>query len=407
VEWWTALVLIASGLGLQDNSPQNANRLAPLTRAGQIEIAREEKAAGLYPEENSHVERILQDVEDDKIIERIFGGVAGWRLKMGGLITRSGFAAGPEYYRRLAHDEVRFHASIRASTRHYYLMDTGLDLPHLASDHVFANFYAMHFDFPSVEYYGPGPDSHKTGRSDYLLENTSFQTRFGVQPFRHLRMGVSGNYLLVNVGPGRDTEYADAEQQYGYVPGMQHQSDFLEGGGWVQFDWRDHPLFPHRGGNYTAQFTAYDAAEGAYSFRRLDLEAQQYIPFFNERRTIALRGRIQATDPNAGDQVPFYLQPTLGGSDDLRGFRAFRFYDNAAAVVNVEYRWQVFYGMEMVLFADAGQVYDRWQQINFRRLEKDYGAGWRFNMNDAVFMRIDAGFSREGVGIWLKFGNIF
>lgn len=402
---WLALFLIVSGL--PDDSPQNANRLAPQTRAGQIEIAREEKAANLQPEENSRAEHIFQEVEDDRIIERVFGGVAGWRLKLGGLVTRSGFAAGPEYVRRLAHDEVRLHASISGSTRHYYLMDAGLDMPHLASDHVFANFYAVHFDFPSMEYYGPGPNSHKTGRSDYLLENTSFQTRFGLQPFRHLRLGVTWNYLLVNVGPGRDHEYADAEQLYSSVPGMEQQAGFLQGGGFVQFDWRDHPLSPHSGGNYTAQFTTSDAAEGAYSFRRLDLEAQQYIPFFNERRTIALRARIQATDPYSGNQVPFYLQPTLGGADDLRGFRAFRFYDNASAVANIEYRWQIFYGMEMALFADAGQVYDRWEQINFRRLEKDFGAGWRFNMNNAVFMRIDAAFSREGVGIWLKFDNVF
>ena len=411
---WIALLAITSGLCVPDQSAptpagQTANRLAPQTRAGQIEIAREQKAANLQSEQPYHAEIVLQRIEDDKIVERVFGGVAGWRLKPGGLITRSGFAAGPEYLRRFDNDQMRVYASIRASTRHYYLMETGLDMNHLASDHAFANFYAVHLDYPSVEYYGPGPDSHKTGRSNYLLEETSFQSRFGVQPFHNFRLGGDIQYLLVNVGPGRDTEFASTESLYSeaVTPGIQQQSDFLAGGGFVQFDWRDHPLFPHSGGFYSARFTTYDSQTAGYSFGRLDLEAQHYIPFFNERRTIALRGRIQAADPYTGDRVPFYLQPTLGGPDDLRGYRPFRFYDNASAVVNAEYRFQVFYGMEAAVFADAGRVFDRWEQINFHRLEKDYGLGWRFNMNDAVFMRIDAGFSHEGFAVWLQFGNVF
>lgn len=411
---------MASGLGVGNQSApgqavvsppaQSANRLAPQTRAGQIEIAREQKAASLRPEENSEAEHVFQTIENDKIVERVLGGVAGWRLKLGGMIVRSGVAAGPEYVRRFDNGQMRFYASVRASTRHYYLMESGLDMPHLASGLAFANVSAVHYDYPSVEYYGPGPNSHKQGRSNFLLENTSFQGRLGVQPFHHrLRIGATGSYQMINVGPGRDPEFASADSLYseGAAPGIQHQSTFLQGGAFAEVDLRDKPRFPHQGEYFAAQFTANSAQTGAYSFNRLDLEAQQYIPFFNERRTIALRGRIQAADPLSGNRVPFYLQPTLGGDDDLRGFRPFRFYDNASAVINAEYRWQIFYGMEMALFADAGRVFDRWEQINFRRLEKDFGVGWRFNMSDAVFMRIDAGFSREGFGVWLKFGNVF
>jgi hypothetical protein len=165
VGWWIAFILMTSGLGtldlsapgqsLPNASAQSANRLAPETRAGQIEIEREQKAADLRPEENSRAEHVLQTVEEDKIIERVFGGISGWRLKLGGMIVRSGFAAGPEYVRHFDNGQMRFYASIRASPRHYYLMETGLNMPHLAFDHIFANLYAVHYDYPSVEYYGP------------------------------------------------------------------------------------------------------------------------------------------------------------------------------------------------------------------------------------------------------------
>ena len=75
-------------------------------------------------------------------------------------------------------------------------------------------------------------------------------------------------------------------------------------------------------------------------------------------------------------------------------------------MLNGEYRWEVFSGLDMALFVDAGQVFDHWQQINFR-IDTDYGFGFRFSVRNDVFLRIDTGFSREGFAIWFKFGNIF
>jgi outer membrane protein assembly factor BamA len=97
----------------------------------------------------------------------------------------------------------------------------------------------------------------------------------------------------------------------------------------------------------------------------------------------------------------------LGGSDDLRGYRPFRFYDNNSLVFNAEYRWEVFSGLDMALFADAGKVYPRWQQTNFENLEASFGFGFRFNVRNDVFLRIDTGFSHEGFQVWFKFNNVF
>ena len=105
--------------------------------------------------------------------------------------------------------------------------------------------------------------------------------------------------------------------------------------------------------------------------------------------------------------MPFYLQPTLGGSEDLRGFRPFRFYDDNLAVVNAEYRWESFSGLDMVLFADAGKVFHQRSQWNLKDLETSVGFGFRFNVRNSVFMRIDTGFSHEGYQLWLKFNNVF
>ncbi len=388
-----------------------ADRLAPQTRAGQIELARQRKAASLQPTEPDSAERVLDYIKDKKIVERITAGVAGFRVKLGGMIERSGLALGPEYYRRdLMHEKLRVRASARGSFHLYYVIDSEIGMPSLAGDHVFWDLYAIHRDYPHIDYYGPGPNSRKTGRSSYLLEDTSVQFTPGIKPTEHLQLGLIGRYLMVNVGPGREPQFASTDRTYTEqtTPGIQLQSNFLVGGGYVGFDWRDNPGGPRRGGYYTARYTSYsDVQRERYAFNRGDLEVQQYIPFFNERRVIALRGRLEATDARRGNRVPFYLQPTLGGAQDLRGFRPFRFYGNSAVILDGEYRWEVFSGLDMALFVDAGRVFDDWRQIDLRQLETDYGFGFRFNVRNDVFMRLDTGFSREGFQVWVKFNNVF
>lgn len=391
--------------------PPQADRMAPTTRAEAIELLRREKAQRLEPDKPSDIEQALITIKEKRIVERITGGIGGFRAVLGGLITGGGFAVGPEYHRGdLRRDNVMFRASARASIRRFYLMDAELDLPRLAGDHVFVNLYAVHRNYPRIDYYGPGANSRKDFRTAWALEDTSFQIRTGFQPIRGLRIGGVGRYLLANVGRTNNDRFSPTENFYNELttPGIQLQSDFLQGGGFVQFDWRDNPGGPRRGGNYLAQYSTYsDRTHGRYSFNRVDLEAQQYIPFFNERRVIALRGRVEAASPHDRNAVPFYLQPTLGGSDDLRGYRPFRFYDNAAVVLTAEYRWEIFSGLDMALFADAGQVFSDWRKINYRRLKKDFGFGFRANVRNNVFLRIDTAFSDEGFQLWVKFNNIF
>jgi hemolysin activation/secretion protein len=101
------------------------------------------------------------------------------------------------------------------------------------------------------------------------------------------------------------------------------------------------------------------------------------------------------------------LQQTIVGSDDLRGFRRYRFYADNAIVVNAEYRWETFSGLDAALFFDAGKVAEKRSQVNFHNLEAAAGFGLRFNVRNNTFMRIDVGFSHEGTQIWLKFANPF
>jgi hypothetical protein len=409
---WPAFAQSDSGA----QSTQSADRAAaaapasPGTRAAEIEEARRRKSENLTPDYPPKPERIFFKTQRT-LLEDIFGGWHGLRLVLGGLYPRSGFAYGPEYFRPdLADGRVQFRTSAHLSTRLYEKGDFEVMVPHLANERVFVDFLTVYRNYPSVDYYGPGPDSAKTGRTNYRLEDTSIGGTVGFRPLRHLTVGGSGGYLMVNVGPGQDDRFASTDQVYSPIqaPGIRQQTHFLKGGPFVTYDYRDQPGDPHKGGNYIARFDYYkDEKFDLFNFGRLDLEAQQYIPFLNEKRVIALRGRTELSYRDSGVPVPFYMQPTLGGSEDLRGYRVFRFYDDNSFLLQGEYRWEVMSALDMAVFVDSGKVFHSKTNLDFQQMRTDAGFGLRFSNGQSVFMRWDVGFSPEGFQVWIKFGNVF
>lgn len=386
----------------------------PETRTAEIEAARHRKASTTQPETNSRLEQRLIWIKESRVLERFTGGIGGLRLKLGGMAAGGGFAIGPEYARDdLKEGHVRVRAAAQASLSGFQKYDAELTLPKLFEGRAALNIYGVHHNYPQLQYYGPGPDSLKGNRTNYRLEDTAIDVTFSVTPLPHLReltIAGSAGYVWNNVGPGTNKQWASTEKVFTPVQaiGIDQQTDFFRYGGHAQFDWRDNPGGPRRGGYYLAQVSRYaDRKRKLHDFTRLDLELQQYLPFFNERRVIALRARTTLTDTKAGQTVPFYLQPTLGGPDTLRGYRPFRFADNNSLLLSAEYRYEVFSGLDMAVFADAGKVTPRREQINFKDLESSVGFGFRFNVRNNVFMRVETAFSHEGFQVIVRFNPVF
>jgi outer membrane protein assembly factor BamA len=380
----------------------------PPSRTAQIEQERDKKAAALKPETVTKEEGFLRNFKDKKYLERFAAGFNGLRLKTGNMVTGSGFAIGPEYYREdLMRGELALRANAQISTRGYQKFEAAATLPRLANSRLNLDLLASHRNYNAMPYFGLGPDSAETGRSNYRLEDTTLDAVLTAKLGRHVRMGPSLAYLWINVGPGADPRFISTEKQY-RVPGIDQQTDYLRYGLFAQYDYRDNPGGPKSGGNYVLQYSWFDDRKlNAQNFRRMDIDLQQYIGMFNRTRVIALRAKSIMTETDRNEAVPFYLQPILGGSDDLRGFRNFRFSDRNMMVLNAEYRWEVFAGLDGALFVDAGKVAPRRGLLNFNNLETSVGFGLRFNARNATFIRIDTAFSHEGFRIWFKFNDVF
>ncbi len=382
----------------------------PRTRTALIEAERAEKSRRLKPETVDKWEARLRAIKEKKVIERFTYGLYGFRARLGGAATGQGFAIGPEWIRRdlfngaailLANYQLTFTGGARG--------ELAFELPRSPRKRYWARGGLYRKNYNRVDYYGPGPGSAKTGRSNYRYEDFSADGVFGLR-FGGLEFGPSAGLLRVNIGPGRGDDSPSTDEIYGpgQAPGIDRQTRFGRMGWYLLYDWRDSPLGPRAGGLYGAEYSYYDDRElNRHDFHLFRLEIQQYFPFFNKRRIIALGARTDLTWTAPGQQVPFYFQPVVGGSEDLRGFRPYRFYGDNSMVMNLEYRWEVFAGMDAALFADAGKVFDDKAQLNFANLETDVGFGLRFNVRNATFLRIDVGFSHEGVQVWVKFNDLF
>lgn len=400
------------GIGIALLLPAAAQQAGePETREGFIQAERDRKAESLQPDTPNKWENVLSRVKDDRILDRLTNGFAGFRVKFGGLAPGAGMALGPEYFRDdLAKGGFVVRAAAQISFSSARKFDLELTAPRLAGEKLEWNFQAVHHNYPSLDYYGPGPGSEKTGRSDYRLEDTAIDTTLTFKPIRAVKFGGSVGYLFVNTGPGSEDGIISADRQYSpaVTHGIDAQSNAFRYGAYGQIDYRDNPGGPRSGGSYTVQYNVYrDRELKRFDFSRLTVDLQQYFPLFNKRRVIALRARTNHSFVADGQQVPFYLQSVLGGNSDLRGYRPFRFYGDNSLLMNAEWRWEVFSGMDMALFADAGKVFGHHNEFDFHDLESAVGVGMRFNARNNTFIRLDVGFSHEGYQVWFAFGDAF
>src|SRR5262245_7751992 len=356
------------------------------------------------------VERGLLQLKEQRLLERFQSGVYGFHPLLGGLATGAGFALGTEYRHSFADSRIETSARAQGSLRGYKRFEVNAASHTLAGGRLSLAFNARRSYSPQEDFFGIGRDSSASNRTNYTYNSTDLQASAAFRPARWIEAGTLAGTLGIRIKAGTDPRFPSTETVFNDsdVPGMLSHPDYTYAGVFARSDTRDEPGNPREGHKVQVDWRNYhDRNSSGYSFNRFGAEAQQYIPFFNKRRVIALRGRTSFSQTADGNAVPFFLQPTLGGSEDLRGFREFRFRDRNMMVMNAEYRWEAFSGLDLALFTDAGKVFNSSREFNFEDLEKSYGFGFRFNTAKSVFLRVDTAHGSEGMRLFVKFGHVF
>jgi len=382
------------------------------TRAEQLERQRAERAAAVEPYKPAKLERYILFVEEKRLIERFGEDVNGIYPRVGSFTSGGGigFGAGARYHAGNGH--LVFDLSGATSLKNYKVVDATVEAPKLWRGRVSLEGALQWSDFTEQDFFGLGSDSSLDHRTSYRIVGTDLSGTARFRPTSWFSVGHRSGVLRPEVRSGLDKRYPSTEELFTdeTAPGLDAPSRLGYSALFVEVDHRDRPRNTRSGGHYRVELGMYrDGTNQAFNFNRLDIEASHVFPIFDAKRNIAVRVMLSEVAPaDAGDRVPFFLMPTIGGSTTLRGFRDLRFRDATFALFNAEYRWEALSGIDLALFYDMGDVAPEWDRLGVNGLKTSYGFGVRMHTGRRVFLRVDVGAGGgEGRRVFIKLGPSF
>jgi hypothetical protein len=265
------------------------------------------------------------------------------------------------------------------------------------------NAYAFHTSLNQVSYYGIGPGTSLADRAFFGLRetvtgaNADYLLKYGF----HLLGEMNGRWPYIVGDSGQSSPSIEQIYSEGDTPGLTRQPGFLQFGEALQYA-------AHFGGlgdkanfgidadlDYGVSFQQFVApSDSGFSFQRLTIDItndlhllKRYTPKHGSGTseqfgTLELRGWLTESIADAGHEVPFYFQPTLGGGDidnqrTLASFADYRFRAPNALLVRAQYEQPLpkisFLGL--TFRADTGKVADSRGDIDLLHLRHSYGAG--------------------------------
>jgi hypothetical protein len=263
----------------------------------------------------------------------------------------------------------------------------------------------------TARFYGIGRRTTVVDRLNYNQREQTFQMKGGYILSRFADVNLKIEYLHIDVKKGADKSIDQVVDVF--------KDDRLI---------RKHTTFSssiNLGFNLLGEIEEKDATlrlsiwgehgEGIYKgcedFDKWGIETKwfwQYHPKF------AWAGAINYQEVH-GNDLPFYLLNSLGGSRSMRGYELGRFYDKNLIQGMTEIRWN-FYHMhkfgfitdwELAFFYDFGQVSANHKDFAFNHIEHATGVGIRTHFGGNLLTRIDVGISNEGFKVFVDFGYSF
>ncbi|HWL38846.1 MAG TPA: BamA/TamA family outer membrane protein [Gemmatimonadaceae bacterium] len=283
-------------------------------------------------------------------------------------------------------------------------------------------------DMTRLDFYGPGPNSVTATRSDFRLRDpvVGAQGKFRLLPW--LALGGRVEEMWPSVGSGQHDGVLGTEVRFteAQAPGLSQQPRFgrYQGSVDLHLPAGAGDAF-YQGTKSRVTYAIFDDQElELFNFRRLDIEAQQVLASPIPHHRLTLSGWMSTTMTDDGQDVPFYLQRTLGGKSEvrsvhedrigsdgtdatLRGHRNLRFRDRHLMLLQAEYRLPLWGPIDATLFTDAGKVASTRDDLDFSDLRRDFGFSLSIMKGWATAARMDVGFgSGQGTRIYFTIGEL-
>ena len=226
---------------------------------------------------------------------------------MGNVTSGSGFSLGPGYrHTGMFGGHADFSTFAAASLKKYWMIDARLQMPRLADNRA------------GVEVYGR--TLRLSGRR--LLRS---RTRLAPRERSHLRSGQHRLWRDRHLSPDTVAERSAAasstsnrtiraETGVGEIlsifdrrscPARWPQPDIIRYQASVDVNTRQPRGNPRRGGRYALTYQRFDDSTGGrFSFDRVEVDLQQYIPLLRDRRVLALHALVSTSEADEGRRGP-------------------------------------------------------------------------------------------------------
>ncbi|MBI4056997.1 MAG: BamA/TamA family outer membrane protein [Elusimicrobia bacterium] len=259
----------------------------------------------------------------------------------------------------------------------------------------------------SKRFFGIGPNSRKEDESNYTLETLMYLVDFGFpiisnEPWK-IRLG--NQFMASKVLDGPISDLPDIATKFPQFATPQRQKTMLYHLG-LGYDTRDHKTTTKEG----AYSEIYAEASRRFSgsdtnFHRYGLDFRWFKPH-SQRWTHALRAQMQQA---FGGNIPFYLEPSLGGKYLFRSYGEGRYIDRGMTALSLEERCKVWHDLiagvlvEISIdpFYQIGAVYPKIDSFKPKYIRQAVGVALRMIARPQVVGSLDLGVGDEGLSVFV------
>jgi hypothetical protein len=366
------------------------------TRAGQIARQQQEKATQAAPYEPNKAEIWVKKLE-----EQFITGSLHWHPFFTSAYSGGGFTLGAGYATHLgSYNTLDVRGSYTPSG--YIRLESEFIAPRLFDRRGVLSVLGGWREATEVGFYGIGTASTSADdKTNYSFRQPYGSATLDVRPARNWLQLVGGfEYSQWDQNPGEGTT-PSVEEIYtpDTLPGLGAKVTYAHWQGTAAIDWRSSAGYSRRGGYYGATFHDYADADDLNGFQQIDYDVVQHVPLGRDAWVLSLHGNVSSTFTKTGQEIPFFMLPSVGGGSSLRGFTSWRFRDRNSLLLQAEWRVLVNSFFDTALFYDAGKVTASRSDLSFDGLKSDYGIGFRLHGPAATPLRIELARSNEGFAL--------
>ena len=276
-------------------------------------------------------------------------------------------------------------------SRSRYEIDLEYSFPQALGPHANASLSAELFTNPERRFFLDGNDATESDETRYFARQLSSRATLRVQLRKRLggRIEVVYSRTLTKPADGTLGERLPTD-----LPGLSETIQLAS----LVTSWRldgtqqqrDRTVSGMRlvlDGRYSHDLDGDDLRHVMYG-----IELQQYVPLrlLPPTRRLALRARVENVELVLGGVgVPFFRLPGIGGQTTVRSLVFDRFVEQGALILNAEYNYPIWNQMDAVIFVDAGQVFDEFEEIAADRFSYGYGGGIRLARGGNLAFRFE------------------